>query len=107
MSIIDVTTLGMLITNRQESSAMSFISWIVLGLVAGFIGSKLVNKTGEGLIRDVLLGVVGAIIGGYLFNLFGASGVTGLNLYSVFVAVVGAVVFLVVYHIIFRRRRFV
>jgi uncharacterized membrane protein YeaQ/YmgE (transglycosylase-associated protein family) len=106
MSIIDVTTLGMLITNRQQSSAMSFISWIVLGLVAGFIGSKLVNKTGEGLIRDVLLGVVGAIIGGYLFNLFGASGVTGLNLYSVLVAVVGAVVFLVVYHTIFRRRRF-
>jgi uncharacterized membrane protein YeaQ/YmgE (transglycosylase-associated protein family) len=106
MTIIDVTTLGMLITNRQESSAMSFISWIVLGLVAGFIGSKLVNKTGEGLIRDVLLGVVGAIIGGYLFNLFGASGVTGLNLYSVLVAVVGAVVFLVVYHTIFRRRRF-
>ncbi len=106
MTIIDVTTLGMLITNRQESSAMSFISWIVLGLVAGFIGSKLVNKTGEGLIRDVLLGVVGAIIGGYLFNLFGASGVTGLNLYSVLVAVVGAVAFLVVYHALFRRRRF-
>jgi uncharacterized membrane protein YeaQ/YmgE (transglycosylase-associated protein family) len=106
MTIIDVTTLGMLMTNRQESSAMSFVSWIVLGLVAGFIGSKLVNKTGEGLIRDVLLGVVGAIIGGYLFNLFGASGVTGLNLYSVLVAVVGAVVFLVVYHTIFRRRRF-
>jgi uncharacterized membrane protein YeaQ/YmgE (transglycosylase-associated protein family) len=107
MTIIDVTSLGMLITNRQESSAMSFISWIVLGLVAGFIGSKLVNKSGEGLIRDVLLGVVGAIIGGYLFNLFGASGVTGLNLYSVVVAVVGAVVFLVTYHTIFRRRRFV
>jgi len=107
MTIIDVTTLGMLITNRQESSAMSFVSWIVLGLVAGFIGSKLVNKTGEGLIRDILLGVVGAIIGGYLFNLFGASGVTGLNLYSVLVAVVGAVVFLVAYHALFRRRRFV
>ena len=106
MTFIDVTTLGMLMTSRQESSAMSFISWIVLGLVAGFIGSKLVNKTGEGLIRDVLLGVVGAIIGGYLFNLFGASGVTGLNLYSVLVAVVGAVAFLVVYHTIFRRRRF-
>ena len=107
MTIIDLTTLGMLITNRQESSAMSFISWIVLGLVAGFIGSKLVNKSGEGLIRDVLLGVVGAIIGGYLFNLFGASGVTGLNLYSVLVAVVGSVAFLIVYHTIFRRRRFV
>ena len=84
---------------------MSFFAWIVLGLIAGFIGSKLVNKTGEGLIRDVLLGIVGAIVGGFLFNLFGASGVTGLNLYSLFVAVVGAVIFLVVYHAIFRRTR--
>ena len=107
MLVIHLTTLGMLISNRQQSGAMSFLAWIVLGLVAGFIGSKLVNKSGEGLIRDVLLGVVGAIVGGYLFNLFGASGVTGLNLYSVLVAVVGAVVFLVVYHAIFRRRRFV
>lgn len=104
MLFIDPTTLGMLISNRQQSSAMSFIAWIVLGLIAGFIGSKLVNQTGEGLIRDVLLGVVGAIIGGYLFNLFGASGVTGLNLYSLLVAVVGAVVFLIVYHALFRRR---
>ncbi len=107
MSVIDVTTLGMFISNRQETAAMSFVAWIVLGLVAGFIGSKLVNHTGEGLIRDVLLGVVGAFIGGYLFSLFGASGVTGLNIYSLLVAVVGAVVFLVVYHAIFRRRRFV
>jgi uncharacterized membrane protein YeaQ/YmgE (transglycosylase-associated protein family) len=106
MLLINLTTLGLLITNRQQSSAMSFLAWIVLGLVAGFIGSKLVNKSGEGLVRDVLLGVVGAIVGGYLFNLFGASGVTGLNLYSVLVAVVGAVVFLVVYHALFRRRRF-
>ena len=106
MLVIDLTTLGMLISNRQQGAAMSFIAWIVLGLIAGFIGSKLVNHTGEGLIRDVLLGVVGAIIGGYLFNVFGASGVTGLNLYSLLVAVVGAVVFLIVYHALFRRRRF-
>jgi uncharacterized membrane protein YeaQ/YmgE (transglycosylase-associated protein family) len=105
MLVIDLSTLAMLITNRQQGSAMTFIAWIVLGLVAGFIGSKLVNKTGEGLIRDVLLGVVGAFIGGYLFNLFGASGVTGLNLYSLLVAVVGSIVFLIVYHAIFRRRR--
>jgi uncharacterized membrane protein YeaQ/YmgE (transglycosylase-associated protein family) len=104
MSVINVTTLGMLISDRQQGAAMSFVAWIVLGLVAGFIGSKLVNKTGEGIFRDVLLGVVGAIIGGYLFNLFGATGVTGLNLYSLLVAVVGAVVFLIVYHAIFRRR---
>jgi uncharacterized membrane protein YeaQ/YmgE (transglycosylase-associated protein family) len=77
---------------------MSFIAWIVLGLLAGFIGSKLVNKRGEGFIVDVLLGIVGAIVGGWLFNRFGAAGVTGFNLYSLLVAVIGAVVVLVVYH---------
>jgi len=81
---------------------MSFVAWIILGLIAGFIGSKLVNKRGEGLILDIVLGVVGAIVGGWLFNTFGASGVTGLNLYSLLVAVVGAVVVLLVYHAIRR-----
>ena len=77
---------------------MSILAWIVLGLIAGFIGSKLVNKTGEGVILDIVLGIVGAIVGGYLFSIFGAHGVTGQNLYSLFVAVIGAVVVLVVYH---------
>lgn len=77
---------------------MSILAWIVLGLIAGFIGSKLVNKTGEGVILDIVLGVVGAVVGGYLFSIFGAHGVTGLNLYSLFVAVIGAVVVLLVYH---------
>jgi len=81
---------------------MSYLAWIVLGLLAGFIGSKIVNKTGEGLILDIILGIVGAFVGGWLFNMFGASAVTGLNLYSLLVAVVGAVVVLVVYHAIRR-----
>lgn len=81
---------------------MSFLAWIVLGLVAGFIGSKIVNKSGAGLIVDIILGVVGAIVGGWLFSQFGASGVTGLNFYSLAVSVVGAVVVLVVYHAIRR-----
>lgn len=81
---------------------MSFLAWIVLGLIAGFIGSKLVNKQGEGLIIDILLGVVGALVGGWLFNRFGAAGVTGLNLYSLVVAVIGSVVLLVGYHAIRR-----
>ena len=79
---------------------MSFFAWIILGLIAGFIGSKIVNKRGEGLILDIILGVVGAIVGGWLFSMFGASGVTGLNLYSLAVAVVGAIVVLVAYHAI-------
>ena len=81
---------------------MSFLAWIILGLIAGFIGSKLVNKTGEGVILDIILGIVGAVVGGWLFNMFGARGVTGLNLYSLLVAVIGAVVLLVVYHAIRR-----
>ncbi|MDP8979766.1 MAG: GlsB/YeaQ/YmgE family stress response membrane protein [Acidobacteriota bacterium] len=84
---------------------MSILAWIVLGLVAGYIGSKIVNKSGEGIILDVVLGVLGAIAGGYLFNKMGAHGVTGLNLYSLFVAVVGSVLLLVLYHALFRRRR--
>jgi len=81
---------------------MSFLAWIVLGLLAGFIGSKIVNKQGEGMILDIVLGIVGALLGGWLFNTFGASGVTGLNLYSLLVAVIGSVVLLVLYHAIRR-----
>ena len=81
---------------------MSLLAWIVLGLLAGFIGSKIVNKTGEGIFLDIVLGIVGAVAGGWLFNTFGASGVTGLNLYSLLVAVVGAVVILLAYHAIRR-----
>lgn len=77
---------------------MSILAWIVLGLIAGFVSSKLVNKTGEGIILDIVLGIVGAVVGGWLFSMFGAHGVTGVNLYSLLVAVVGAVLVLVVYH---------
>lgn len=83
---------------------MSFIAWIVLGLIAGFIGSKIVNKSGDGFVLDIVLGVIGAVIGGYLFQTFGMAGVTGLNLYSILVAVVGAVVVLVLYHALIGRR---
>jgi uncharacterized membrane protein YeaQ/YmgE (transglycosylase-associated protein family) len=83
---------------------MSFFAWMILGLIAGFIGSKIVNRRGEGVLLDVLLGVVGALTGGWLFHLFGARGVTGLNLYSLLVAVIGSVVLLVLYHAIRRRR---
>jgi uncharacterized membrane protein YeaQ/YmgE (transglycosylase-associated protein family) len=81
---------------------MSILAWIVLGLVAGFIGSKLVNKSGEGFVLDIVLGIVGAVIGGWVFSFFGGQGVSGLNLYSLLVAVMGSVLFLVVYHAIRR-----
>jgi uncharacterized membrane protein YeaQ/YmgE (transglycosylase-associated protein family) len=83
---------------------MSIIGWIVLGLIAGFIASKIVNKTGEGVILDIVLGIVGAVVGGFIFAQFGAAGVTGFNLYSMFVAIVGAVIILLIYHLIVRRR---
>jgi len=81
---------------------MGIISWIILGLIAGFIASKIVNREGSGILLDIVLGVIGALVGGYLFELVGHAGVTGLNLYSMFVAIVGAVVVLVVYHLIRR-----
>jgi uncharacterized membrane protein YeaQ/YmgE (transglycosylase-associated protein family) len=81
---------------------MSILAWIVLGLIAGFLGSKIVNKSGEGFFLDIILGIVGAVVGGWLFAKFGASGVTGLNLYSLLVAVVGAVVVLLLYHAVRR-----
>lgn len=84
---------------------MTLLAWIVLGLVAGFIGSKVVNNTGQGVLVDILLGVVGAVVGGFLFNQFGQPGVSGLNLYSLLVAVVGAVVVLWLYHAVVGRRR--
>ena len=82
---------------------MSILAWIVLGLISGFIGSKIVNKTGEGVLLDIVLGIVGAVVGGWLFSLLGGHGVTGLNLYSLLVAVVGAVIVLVLYHAVVRR----
>ena len=72
---------------------MGILAWIILGILAGFIGSKIVNKSGEGLLLDLVLGIVGAVVGGWLFNTFGHVGVTGLNLYSLLVAVVGAIVY--------------
>ncbi len=85
---------------------MGIIGWLILGLIAGFIASKIVNKTGSGLVLDIVLGIVGAVVGGFIANnLFGIAGVTGFDVRSMIVAVLGAVVVLVVYHLIVGRRR--
>lgn len=76
---------------------MGILSWIILGLIAGFIGSKIVNKTGAGMSMDIALGVVGAVVGGFLMSLLGFGGVSGVNLYSIIVAIIGAVVVLYLY----------
>jgi uncharacterized membrane protein YeaQ/YmgE (transglycosylase-associated protein family) len=83
---------------------MSILAWLVLGLISGYIASKLVNKAGEGVVLDIVLGIVGALVGGWVFNALGHTGVTGLNIYSMFVSVVGAVIVLVLYHALFARR---
>jgi uncharacterized membrane protein YeaQ/YmgE (transglycosylase-associated protein family) len=83
---------------------MSLLAWIVLGLVAGFIASLIVNRSGEGPLLDIVLGIIGAVAGGWVFNRFGMAGVTGFNLYSLLVAVAGAVMLLVVYHAVAGRK---
>ena len=82
---------------------MSILTWVILGLISGFIASKIVNKAGEGIVMDIVLGVVGALVGGWIFSLIGHSGVTGVNLYSVLVSIVGAVIVLFAYHAIRRH----
>ena len=83
---------------------MSILGWIILGLIAGFIGNKLVNNAGQGLLLDIVLGIVGALVGGFIFTQFGAAGVTGFNLYSMIVAIIGAVIVLAIYRAVSGRR---
>ena len=73
---------------------MSVIAWIILGLIAGFIASKIVNRQGAGILLDLVVGIVGAVIGGWIMTGIAGIGVTGLNLWSLLVAVIGAAVLL-------------
>ncbi|HWW46973.1 MAG TPA: GlsB/YeaQ/YmgE family stress response membrane protein [Xanthobacteraceae bacterium] len=84
---------------------MGIFSWIILGLIAGFIGSKIVDKQGQGLWLNIVLGIVGALVGGFIFSFFGASGVTGLNLWSMIVAIIGSIVVLLIYNAATNRPR--
>jgi uncharacterized membrane protein YeaQ/YmgE (transglycosylase-associated protein family) len=89
---------------ERKGSIMGILSWIILGLIAGFIGSKIVNKTGAGMTMDIALGVVGAVVGGVLMTALGFSGVSGVNIYSIIVSIIGAVVVLYVYRMVSSRR---
>jgi uncharacterized membrane protein YeaQ/YmgE (transglycosylase-associated protein family) len=84
---------------------MSILGWIVLGIIAGWIGSTIVDNGGKGPMLDMVLGIIGALVGGAIFSALGAVPITGFNLYSLFVAVVGSVVVLVLYHALLGRRR--
>jgi len=84
---------------------MGVISWIILGLIAGYIGSKIVDKQGQGFWLNIALGIVGALVGGFVFDFFGSTGVTGLNIWSMIVAIVGSVVVLLIYNAVTGQRR--
>ena len=88
----------------HRGHVMSIVGWLVLGLIAGFIASKIVNHTGSGVVVDIALGIVGAIVGGWIFHAVGHVGVDGFNIYSMCVATIGAIVVLVVYHALVGRR---
>ena len=82
---------------------MSYLAWIVLGLIAGFIASKIYVGSGQGILMDIVLGIVGAVVGGYLFDMIGQTGITGFNIWSMLVAIVGAVLVLWIYHTVSGR----
>ena len=84
---------------------MSIIAWLILGLIAGFIASKIVNKSGEGLVLDIVLGIVGALVGGFLFSLIGAEPVSGINIYSIIVAFIGACILIAILRAVSRGTR--
>lgn len=84
---------------------LDVIQWIVLGLLAGFLASKIVNRRGESILLDVGLGLFGAVIGGWIFRAMGTAGATGFNLWSLVVALIGSVILLLLGHAV--RRSFV
>lgn len=83
---------------------MTVIGWIVFGLITGFVASRIVAQRGQGCILNVVLGIVGAVVGGAMFASIGGTGITGFNVYSMFVAIIGAIVVLIVYHAITGKR---
>jgi uncharacterized membrane protein YeaQ/YmgE (transglycosylase-associated protein family) len=91
--------------DQTTNEGIGIIAWIIIGLIAGYLASHIVNKSGEGMLLDIILGIIGAFIGGVIFRAVGSSGVTGFNIWSIFVAVIGAVVLLVIYHAIRGQRR--
>ena len=85
---------------------MSIIGWLILGLIAGFVASKIVNAQGQGIVLDIALGMIGALVGGFIFDALGGVGVTGFNVWSLLVAIAGSIIVLLVYHAVSGRRAF-
>lgn len=91
-------------SDAATNGGIGIIAWLLVGLIAGYLASLMVNRSGEGMLRDIILGIVGAFIGGVIFRMMGSHGVTGFNLWSIFVAFIGAVVLLVIYHALMGQR---
>jgi uncharacterized membrane protein YeaQ/YmgE (transglycosylase-associated protein family) len=83
---------------------MSIIAWLILGLIAGFVASKIVNAQRQGIVLDIALGIIGALVGGFIFDAAGKVGVTGFNAWSLLVAIIGSIIVLLVYHALTGRR---
>jgi len=83
---------------------MGFIAWIILGLIAGFVASKLVNRTGSGILLDMVIGIVGALLGGFIGAKLGLGGLENFwSLWTWLLAIVGAIVVLMIYNAVARR----
>jgi uncharacterized membrane protein YeaQ/YmgE (transglycosylase-associated protein family) len=90
----------------QIMDQMGWLAWLIVGAVAGWLASMVMSTDRQqGLLMDIVIGILGAMLGGFLFNQFGAAGVTGFNVWSVVVAFVGAVALLAVVRLLNGRRR--
>lgn len=83
---------------------MSILAWIIIGGIAGWLASLVMKTDGsQGILMNIIVGIVGAFVGGFIFSFFGAAGVTGFNLYSLIVATLGAIVLLWIYGLVARK----
>jgi uncharacterized membrane protein YeaQ/YmgE (transglycosylase-associated protein family) len=90
----------------QNMDQMGFVAWLIIGAIAGWLASKVMKTSRQqGLLMDIVVGILGAFVGGFLFEQFGSTGTTGFNIWSVFVAFTGAVVLLVAIRLLTGRRK--
>jgi uncharacterized membrane protein YeaQ/YmgE (transglycosylase-associated protein family) len=89
----------------ERRIAVSILGWIILGGLAGWLASVLVRGTGLGIIADILVGIVGAFIGGIIVSALGGQGITGFNIWSFIVALIGAIVLLLIVRLFTGGRR--
>jgi uncharacterized membrane protein YeaQ/YmgE (transglycosylase-associated protein family) len=105
IGVLGRTLLTLRKTKPGKVNNMFILIWLVVGLIAGYLAKFVVPGEGPGgVIGDLVIGVIGALLGGWIFGLFGHSGVTGINIYSILVALVGAVILLFISRLLSRGR---